>query len=67
MPDAPHILVVDDDRRLRQLLSTYLADNGFRVTAAASAAEARGQMQGLVFDLIVLDIMMPGETGLALD
>jgi two-component system, OmpR family, phosphate regulon response regulator OmpR len=66
VPDAPHILVVDDDRRLRQLLTTYLADNGFRVTAAASAAEARGQMDGLVFDLIVLDIMMPGETGLSL-
>lgn len=66
MPDAPHILVVDDDRRLRQLLKTYLAENGFRVSAAANAAEARAQLQGLVYDLIVLDIMMPGESGLSL-
>ncbi|MBI2718824.1 MAG: response regulator [Rhizobiales bacterium] len=64
--DKPHILVVDDDRRLRQLLRSYLADNGFRVTVAASAAEARDKRRGVVFDLMVLDVMMPGETGLSL-
>ena len=66
MDDLPHILVVDDDRRIRQLLQSYLQDNGFRITVAASAAEAREKMRGVVFDLVVLDIMMPGETGLAL-
>jgi two-component system phosphate regulon response regulator OmpR len=66
MVDAPHILVVDDDRRLRQLLHSYLVENGFRVTVAASAAAAREQMRGLVFDAVVLDIMMPGESGLEL-
>ena len=64
--DIPHILVVDDDRRIRQLLQSYLLENGFRVTVAASAGEAREKMRGLVFDLAVLDIMMPGETGLDL-
>jgi len=64
--EAPHILVVDDDRRIRQLLQSYLSDNGFRVTVAASAAQARDLMRCLVFDVMVLDIMMPGETGLAL-
>lgn len=64
--DAPHILVVDDDTRLRGLLRRYLADSGFRVTAAASAAEARKHLESLDFDLLVLDVMMPGETGLAL-
>ncbi len=66
MDDIPHILVVDDDRRIRNLLQTYLIDNGLRVTMAASAAEAREKMQIVSFDLLVLDIMMPGETGLAL-
>lgn len=66
MDEAPHILVVDDDRRIRQLLQSYLRDNGFRVTVAASATDARERMRGLVFDLLVLDIMMPGETGLDL-
>ena len=64
--DAPHILVVDDDNRLRGLLRRYLADSGFRVTAAASAAEARKHLESLDFDLLVLDVMMPGETGIAL-
>jgi two-component system phosphate regulon response regulator OmpR len=63
--DTPHILVVDDDRRIRQLLESYLSSNGFRVTVAASAAEARERMRGLVFDIVVLDIMMPGESGVA--
>lgn len=60
----PHILVVDDDRRLRELLSRYLAENGFRVTTASDAAQARARMAGLDFDLLVLDLMMPGESGL---
>ncbi len=59
--DAAHVLVVDDDRRLRALLSSYLAKHGHRVTAAATAAEARGFLDGLAFDIIVLDVMMPGE------
>jgi two-component system phosphate regulon response regulator OmpR len=64
--DLPHILVVDDDRRIRNLLQAYLLDNGFRVTMAAGAAEARDKMRSVAFDLVVLDIMMPGETGLSL-
>ncbi len=63
MADRPHILVVDDDRRLRQLLRSYLAENGFRVTVAANAAEARRRMESISFDLMILDIMMPGENG----
>src|SRR6202030_1138530 len=67
MTDAePHLLVVDDDLRLRDLLRRYLADNGFRVTGAADAAEARAQLASFAFDLVVLDVMMPGETGLDL-
>ena len=63
-PDhAPHVLVVDDDRRLRELLSRFLGENGYRVTTAASAAEARAKSGSVVFDAIVLDVMMPGETG----
>jgi two-component system, OmpR family, phosphate regulon response regulator OmpR len=64
MDDAPHILVVDDDARLRMLLQNYLAANGFRVSVAASALLARQMMQGLSFDACILDVMMPGETGL---
>ncbi|HET6182669.1 MAG TPA: response regulator transcription factor [Acetobacteraceae bacterium] len=60
------ILVVDDDIRLRGLLSRYLADHGFRVTTAESAAEARAKLRSLAPDLLVLDVMMPGESGLAL-
>jgi two-component system phosphate regulon response regulator OmpR len=63
-PDhAPHVLVVDDDRRLRDLLSRFLGEHGYRVTAAASAAEARAKSGSVVFDAMVLDVMMPGETG----
>ena len=61
-----HLLVVDDDTRIRQLLSSFLSDNGFRVTSAGDAASARARMRALAFDLIVLDIMMPGESGLEL-
>jgi two-component system, OmpR family, phosphate regulon response regulator OmpR len=64
IPDhAPHILVVDDDRRLRELLARFLTQNGFRVTTAASAAEAQAKSDSLVFDALVLDVMMPGENG----
>ncbi len=63
--DLPHILVVDDDRRIRNLLQAYLMENGFRISVAASAAEARERMRIMSFDLVVLDIMMPGETGLS--
>jgi two-component system phosphate regulon response regulator OmpR len=63
---SPHVLIVDDDRRIRQLLSTYLAANGFRTTVAASAEAACVLMRSLTFDAIVLDIMMPGRSGLNL-
>src|SRR5215207_6962052 len=62
----PHLLVVDDDARLRELLRRYLADNGIRVTLAADAREARANLAAFAFDLIVLDVMMPGESGLDL-
>ena len=61
-----HILIVDDDRRLRELLGRYLTETGFRTTAAADAKEAREAMARIVFDLIVLDIMLPGESGIEL-
>jgi two-component system phosphate regulon response regulator OmpR len=64
--DAPHILVVDDDDRLRNLLQRYLTENGYRVTTAGSAAEAEAKLRGLAFDLLVLDVMMPGDSGVAL-
>jgi two-component system phosphate regulon response regulator OmpR len=62
--DAAHILVVDDDARLRALLQQYLTESGFRVSGAQSAADARKKMSNIIFDLVVLDLMMPGETGL---
>ena len=65
MSDA-HILVVDDDDRLRRLLQRYLAENGFRVTTAETAADARAKMRSVQPDLIVLDVSMPGESGLDL-
>ena len=65
VPDnAPHLLVVDDDMRIRTLLSRFLGANGFRVTAAASAEEARRHLAHIAFDLLVVDVMMPGESGL---
>jgi two-component system phosphate regulon response regulator OmpR len=64
--DAPHLLVVDDDTRIRNLLRQFLTANGFRITAAGNAAEARRKLEGLEFDLIVLDVMMPGENGVDL-
>ena len=64
--DAAHLLVIDDDTRIRDLLNRYLTDQGFRVTTASDAAEARRKLEGLEFDLLVVDVMMPGETGVAL-
>ena len=61
--DAPHLLVVDDDRRIRALLSRFLLGEGYRVSTAQSAAEARAKLEGLSFDLLILDVMMPGENG----
>ncbi len=61
--DAAHLLLVDDDRRIRDLLSRFLANEGYRVTTAASAADARSKLAGLHFDLLILDVMMPGESG----
>ncbi|MBR0830938.1 response regulator transcription factor [Bradyrhizobium manausense] len=61
--DAPHLLLVDDDRRIRDLLSRFLCAEGYRVTTAASASDARAKLMGLHFDLLILDVMMPGETG----
>jgi two-component system phosphate regulon response regulator OmpR len=65
-PDAPHLLVVDDDERLRGLLRRYLADNGFRITLASDAAEARLKLKSLEYDLAIIDVMMPGENGFEL-
>jgi len=62
----PHLLIVDDDERIRTLLQKYLMRNGFLVSAARDAAHARRVLSGLDFDLIVLDVMMPGEDGIAL-
>ena len=62
----PHILIVDDDERLRQLISRFLLEEGFRVTMAANADEARKRLAGVRFDLMVVDVMMPGESGLDL-
>ena len=66
MADDAHILVVDDDARLRGLLSRYLAGEGFRVTTADNAADARAKLRAINPDLMVLDVMMPGESGLDL-
>jgi two-component system phosphate regulon response regulator OmpR len=63
---APHILIIDDDSRIRELLAKYLGEHGFRVTAAANAADARQRLAGLTFDLLIIDVMMPGESGMEL-
>ncbi|MDP9095917.1 MAG: response regulator transcription factor [Pseudomonadota bacterium] len=65
MSDETHVLVVDDDARLRALLSRYLVEQGFRVTTASHAAEAREKLRIFQPDLLILDVMMPDETGLA--
>ncbi|BCH54942.1 response regulator [Agrobacterium vitis] len=64
--DAPHLLIVDDDTRIRDLLHRYLTEQGFRVTVAAEAQEARRKLAGLAYDLLIVDVMMPGESGLSL-
>jgi two-component system, OmpR family, phosphate regulon response regulator OmpR len=61
--DAPHLLVVDDDRRIRDLLSRFLSNEGYRISTADSAMMARAKLSSLSFDLLVLDVMMPGENG----
>lgn len=61
--DAAHILVIDDDRRIRDLLSRYLSEQRFRVSTASDAADARRKLDGLSFDLLIVDVMMPGENG----
>lgn len=61
-----HLLIVDDDERIRTLLRKFLMNNGFMVTAARDAAHARRILGGLDFDLIVIDVMMPGEDGVSL-
>jgi two-component system phosphate regulon response regulator OmpR len=61
--DAPHLLLVDDDKRIRDLLSRLLSADGYRVTTADNAADARAKLSGLAFDLLILDVMMPGENG----
>jgi two-component system, OmpR family, phosphate regulon response regulator OmpR len=66
LAQRPHVLVVDDDERLRKLLSMFLRDHGFMVTTAVDGAEARGKLKCLLFDLVVMDVMMPGENGMAL-
>jgi two-component system, OmpR family, phosphate regulon response regulator OmpR len=66
MAEDAHILVVDDDARLRALLSRYLAGAGFRVTTAETATDARDKLRFMHPDMLVLDVMMPGESGLTL-
>ncbi|MDO6727164.1 MAG: response regulator [Cognatishimia sp.] len=66
MDMQPHLLIVDDDERIRGLLQKFLMRNGFLVTAARDAAHARRILSGLDFDMVVLDVMMPGEDGVSL-
>src|SRR5258708_30259867 len=66
LDDAAHLLVVDDDRRIRDALSRYLQREGYRVTTAKDASDARVKLDGLTFDLLILDVMMPGESGFEL-
>ena len=63
---AAHLLIVDDDKRIRSLLQTFLIRHGFLVSTARDAGHARRLLQGLEFELLVLDVMMPGEDGLSL-
>ena len=66
MADEPHILLVDDERDIREPLASYLSRNGLRVSKAENAAAARQILSAYSIDLVLLDIMMPGEDGLAL-
>lgn len=64
-PDAAHVLVIDDDQRIRDLLKRFLARNGYLVSAARDAAHATRLLESLAFDLLIVDVMMPGEDGFA--
>lgn len=64
--EKPHLLIVDDDDRIRSLLKTYLSKHGYRLSTAANAARVRRLFKAMAFDLVVLDIMMPGEDGISL-
>lgn len=66
MPETPHLLLVDDERSIREPLAQYLQRQGFRVTQAPDAAAARTRLAAYAIDLVILDIMMPGEDGLSL-
>ena len=66
MTSSLHLLIVDDDERIRVLLQKYLIKNGFLVSVAKDAGQARRILDGLVFDLIIMDVMMPGEDGVSL-
>ncbi|CAH0349795.1 MULTISPECIES: response regulator [unclassified Sphingobium] len=66
MNERPHLLLVDDERSIREPLAQYLQRNGFRVTAVENASEARMRLAANAIDLVILDIMMPGEDGLSL-
>ncbi|NJC32768.1 two-component system OmpR family response regulator [Sphingomonas jejuensis] len=66
MDDKPHLLLIDDEKSIREPLAAYLSRNGFRVSQAADAEQGRARLQGLAIDLVILDIMMPGEDGLSL-
>ncbi len=61
--DAPHVLVVDDDRRLRELLARFLGDHGYRISVARDTTDARAALSVIQFDGMILDVMMPGENG----
>ena len=63
---ARHILVVDDDDRLRRLLQRYLTEHGYHVSTAADADEAKASLKNFAFDLMVLDVMLPGQNGISL-
>ena len=66
MDEKPHLLLIDDEKSIREPLAAYLTRNGFRVTQAIDAEQGRARLQGLAIDLVILDIMMPGEDGLSL-
>jgi len=64
--DKPHVMVIDDDERIRSLTSRYLSGKGFLITTAVDAADARAKLKYLIYDMLILDVMMPGEDGLSL-
>ena len=66
MANLPHLLLVDDERSIREPLAHYLTKQGFRITQAGDAAVARTRLAAYAIDLVILDIMMPGEDGLSL-